>query len=128
MNILVGYDASNESKKALELAIKHAKAFKAMIHVLHSRVTSLPEKDFQKTEHEMNNIKKDITAKGISCEVHLLIRNVTPGEHIVEFARENDIDEIFIGIIPASKIKKDILGSAVGYVIDHAHCPVIITK
>jgi len=31
MNILVGYDGSNEAKDALTLAQKHAKAFKLII-------------------------------------------------------------------------------------------------
>ena len=31
MNILVGYDGSNEAKDALTLAQKHAKAFKLVI-------------------------------------------------------------------------------------------------
>jgi nucleotide-binding universal stress UspA family protein len=36
MKLMVGYDGSNSSKEALRVAKKHAKAFNAKVHVVHS--------------------------------------------------------------------------------------------
>jgi nucleotide-binding universal stress UspA family protein len=36
MKLMVGYDGSNSSKEALRVAKKHAKAFNAKVHAVHS--------------------------------------------------------------------------------------------
>ena len=36
--------------------------------------------------------------KGIPCETHQLARGMSPGEDLVRFAKEKDIDQIFVGV------------------------------
>ncbi len=128
MNILVGYDGSDESKIALDLSRRHAEAFDGKIFVLHSRVTSLPDKDFQNDELEMEEIKNDLEKGGVTCETHLDVRTLSPAEHLIQFAKEHEIDEIILGIKPSSKIEKFILGSTVKHVIEHAPCTTVIAR
>ena len=64
MNILVGYDNSDESKIAVEVAKEHAKAFNAKVLVLHSRVTSLPEDETEQVRKELEDIKNDFKEMG----------------------------------------------------------------
>jgi nucleotide-binding universal stress UspA family protein len=65
---------------------------------------------------------------GFSFETHLTVRSMMPGEHLVEFAEENRIDEIILGLRKRSKVGKLILGSTAQYVILNAPCPVVSVK
>ena len=129
MKILVGYDGSDLAKKALKLAQEHAKAFGAeVIHVLHSKVTDLPEKQHKLDEQDMDDVRNSAKAAGCVCETHLLIRSMDPGPHLVKFAQEHGIDEIIIGVKRRSKVGKLLLGSTAQHVILEASCPVICVK
>ena len=129
MKILVGYDGSDLSKKALTLAMEHAKAFGAeVIHVLHSKVTDLPEKQHKLDEQDMGDVRSSVEKEGLLCETHLLIRNMEPGPHLVKFAAEHAIDEIVIGVKMRSKVGKLLMGSTAQHVILEAQCPVVSVK
>jgi len=51
-----------------------------------------------------------------------------PGEDLVQFAEDNNADEIIIGIKKRSKVQKLLLGSNAQHVILHAPCMVISIK
>jgi nucleotide-binding universal stress UspA family protein len=53
---------------------------------------------------------------------------MTPGEDLVDYAGENGIDEIIIGIKRRSKVGKLLFGSNAQYVILKAPCPVVTVK
>jgi nucleotide-binding universal stress UspA family protein len=65
---------------------------------------------------------------GIQCETKLLVRGMTPGEDIVDYAKEKAIDEIIIGIKRRSKVGKLLFGSNAQYIIIKAPCPVVTVK
>ncbi len=73
-------------------------------------------------------MKKEWTDEVNSCSTHLLVRGFTPGEDIVKFAKENNIDEILIGIKRRSKVGKLLFGSNAQFIILKAHCPVVTVK
>jgi len=128
MKILVAYDGSDMAKEALSLAQKRAKSTDAKIYVLHSLVTDLPQKRHKQDEREMEEVKDLLERGGFSFETHLTVRNMMPGEHLVEFAEENEIDEIIVGIRRKSKVGKLLLGSTAQHVILNAPCPVVSVK
>ncbi len=130
MKILVGLDGSNSSKEALKLAKEHAKTFNATIELVTSmeKGTETQQKEIEQDEHDLENEKKLLEKDGISCQTHLLIRGMTPGEDIVEFAEQNEVDEIVIGVRRRSKVGKLVFGSTAQYVILNAHCPVVTVK
>ena len=129
MKILVGYDGSDLSKKALKLAQEHGKAFGAeVIHVLHPKVTDLPEKQHKLDEQDMDDVRSAVQEEGLVCETHLLIRSMDPGPHLVKFAQEHGIDEIVIGVKMRSKVGKLLMGSTAQHVILEAPCPVVSVK
>ena len=130
MKIMVGYDRSNVAKEALEIAKKHAKAFDAKVYVLTSLARS-PEmelEDIQKAEHELERLKISFKEDGIPCDTHAIVSSLSPGEELVQFAKENDIGEIVIGVRRRSKVGKLIFGSNAQYVILQAPCPVVAVK
>jgi nucleotide-binding universal stress UspA family protein len=130
MKIMVAYDGSNASKRGLKLAITHAKAFNAKVYVLTSMVKGEEKhlKDIEKAEHDLEYANSLFEKENIPSETHLLIRGLSPGEDIVQFAKENKIDEIIVGIEKKSKVGKFVFGSNAQYVILEAPCPVIAVK
>jgi nucleotide-binding universal stress UspA family protein len=131
MNILVAYKHGTDLDKiVLELAKKHAKAFNATLYIAASMesATSKDEEKLDKIESHLKYLKEEIEKEGISCETHLLIRGMLPGEGMVEFAVDHKIDEIFIGIEKKSKVGKLIFGSNAQYIILEAPCPVVSVK
>ncbi|MFN2355292.1 MAG: universal stress protein [Desulfopila sp.] len=50
---------------------------------------------------------------------------MTPGEDMVQYAKENNVDQIFVGIEKKSRTQKMILRSNAQYVILKAPCPVV---
>ena len=130
MKIMVGLDGSNSSKEALSLAKEHAKAFNARIELVTSmeKGTEAQQKEIEQDEHDLENEKKLLEEDGISCDTHLLIRGMNPGEDLVEFAEKNEVDEIVIGVKRRSKVGKLVFGSTAQYVILNAHCPVVTVK
>jgi nucleotide-binding universal stress UspA family protein len=130
MTIMVGYDSSNACRDALKVAIGHAKAFKTSIHVVASMAkgTEDEQKQISDLEQELKKVKDDVEKKGVSCETHLLIRGLLPGEDLVNYANEKGIDEIVIGVRRRSKVGKLLFGSTAQYVILNAKCPVVTVK
>ena len=130
MRIMVAYDGSNVSKDSLVLAKKHAKAFNAKVDVVTSMVkgTQYQLTEIEKEEHDLEYAQQFFEEDGIACETHLLIRGLTPGEDLVQFAKENKVNEIIIGIRKRSKVGKFLLGSTAQFVVIEAPCPVVTVK
>jgi nucleotide-binding universal stress UspA family protein len=130
MKILVGFDGSNSAKDALALAKKHAAAFDATV-VIVSSLTGGSVTHAVEVEHATEDLelaKKMFDEDGIPCETKLLVRGMTPGEDIVDYAKEKAIDEIIIGIKRRSKVGKLLFGSNAQYIIIKAPCPVVTVK
>jgi nucleotide-binding universal stress UspA family protein len=77
---------------------------------------------------DLESAKKTVEDDGIACTAKLLVRGMTPGEDIVEYAQEKAIDEIIIGIKRRSKVGKLLFGSNAQYIIIKAPCPVVTVK
>ena len=114
----------------MALAKKHAEAFAAEVIVVASltggSVTHAVE--IEHATEDLEFAQKIFDEAGISCETKLLVRGRTPGEDLVDFAKENAIDEIVIGIKRRSKVGKLLFGSNAQYVIIKAPCPVVTVK
>ena len=104
MKILVGYDGSDLSKRALALAKAHARVFDAKIYVLHSVLFDWPKEEYEGYEKDLEHIRNDLEKENFSCETILKVANLMPGEHLVQFAKANNIDEIIIGVRMRSKV------------------------
>jgi nucleotide-binding universal stress UspA family protein len=130
MKILVAYDGSITSEKVLAVAVLHAKAFNASVDLLTS-MESGDEKQMaqiKETERQLDYAKEKCESNGVPCEKHLLIRGLEPGDDILKFALENNVDEIIIGIRHRSRVGKIVFGSTAQYIIFNASCPVVTVK
>lgn len=130
MKIMVGYDGSNASKEALRVARNHATVFNAKVHVVRSMEggSDSQQKEIDAAEKELDWCKDFMEKEGITCETHLLIRGLTPGEDLIAFAKERSIDEVVVGVKRRSRVGKMLMGSSAQYVILKAPCPVVCVK
>lgn len=130
MKFLVSYAGTKESEAALELAKTHARIFDAKLVVVSSSEGGKGEKleDIAKIKNDLDRIQKDASDEGVDCEVEQLARGLTPGEDIVLYAEENEIDQIYVGIRKKSRTSKLILGSNAQFIILKAKCPVTSVK
>ena len=130
MKIMVGFDGSISSSDALKVAEQHAKAFKGRIELVTSmeKGTEAQREEIEAAEKDLEKEKKRLKAEGIPCQTHLLIRGLSPGEDLIEFAEENEVEEIVIGIRKKSKVGKLVFGSTAQFVILTAGCPVVTVK
>lgn len=130
MNIVIGYDGTHESKDALNVTKFHAKAFNAKVFAVASLMggkETLPS-DIETFEQDLEYAQKFFEADSIPCEKHLLIRGMSPGEDLVQFAEDNRADEIIIGVRKRSKVGKLLFGSTAQYVILNSPCPVVTVR
>ena len=100
MKSLVGYNGSIEAKAALSLARDFAQIFNAKVFVMTSMEGGAGEKveDIAQAEQNLREAKDFFDEQGVECETHQMARGLTPGEDLVRFAEENQIDQIFVGI------------------------------
>lgn len=130
MKILVGYNGGEVGRLALSLARDFAKQNHAFVYIITSMAGGASEKksDIEKAENDLTFAKTLMKNSTVACDAQQSVRGLSPGEDIVKFAEENDIDHIFLGIRKKSRTKKAILGSTARYVILKAPCPVTSVK
>jgi nucleotide-binding universal stress UspA family protein len=130
MKILVGYDGTNAAKEALNLAKMHAKSFGAAVDIVTSmeKGTENEREDIDQAERGLAWAKTLFDENDIACNTHLLIRGLTPGEDLVQFAEESKADEIMVGVKRRSKVGKLLMGSTAQFIILNASCPVVSVK
>jgi nucleotide-binding universal stress UspA family protein len=130
MKILVGYDGSKVAEDAVKLAHKHGHTFKAEIYILTSMEQSpaLKKGDIDKAESKLEKLRTPFKVDDIPCETQASVSYQSPGEDLVSYAKDNNIDEIIIGVRRRSKVGKLVFGSTAQYVILEAPCPVVAVK
>jgi len=130
MKFLVGYNGSKAAQSALALVKDFAKVFNAKVYVLVSMEGGSSEKieDVAKARADLEYAENFLRRKNIDCEAREMVRGLSPAEDLVKFARDNDIDQLFVGIEKKTRTRKILLGSTAQYVILKAPCPVISVK
>jgi nucleotide-binding universal stress UspA family protein len=130
MKILVGYDYSTVTQDVLALAKQHAKAFNAEVHLLRSMAQNpeMQRDTVQQAEENLDHVKREFATLGLDCDTHVVVNNLSAGEDIVEFAEQNGIDLIVIGVRRRSKVGKFLFGSNAQLIILTAPCPVLTVK
>jgi len=139
-NIVLAYDGSRNSRKALDVAIDIARRYGASLHIVEVVDTSifarigLDSPIPQDLVDSMNNKarsdveearaiaeKGGIKAKGIVLEGD-------PATAILKYAEDIGADLIVSGSRGLSKIKKLLLGSVSSRIVHEARIPVLVVK
>ena len=131
MKFMICYDGSEAAKSALKLAQKNAKGLDVKLEVVQTITRELPLKHSQIQEKE-DKLKREVMdllgGDDVTYETEVLVTSLTPGEQLIQFAQDEQVEQIYIGILKKSKVDKLIFGSTAQYVILHAPCPVITVK
>ena len=129
MKIMVGFNAYFTSDSVIQLAIDHAKAFKAKLFAVTSVVGHSLDKTGklanEKAQNRLDHLKNSLEMEGIPHEMHLLVREDSAGEDLINFAKKNNIDEIIIGFKKRSAIGEIVFGSNYRHMIGSAPCPIV---
>ncbi len=131
MKFMVCFDGSEAAKSALKLAQKNARGSDVKLEVVNTITRELPLRHSQIQEKEANLEKEvmDLLGDGgVPYETQVLVTSLTSGEQLIEFAQDEEVEQIYIGIIKKSKVDKLFFGSTAQYVILHAPCPVVTVK
>jgi nucleotide-binding universal stress UspA family protein len=132
MKIVVGYVMTDESRAALDWAIKQAERGDVHIVVTHS-IRGGGSMEAEKEEvlayrRELDAIEKELSDAGIPHTTRRLIRGFTPAEDIIQVVEEEEADLVAIGLHPRSRAGKLLLGSDGRDIILLAPCPVVAVK
>jgi len=128
MKILVSYDKNLRTTEVMELAARRAKEADDLVYLVKTCSSDATPERINEIEQKLNFIKEYLDKHGIQSEVHLLIRGLAPGDDIIRFAKDHEIDEIIFGMKKESRVGKLVFGSTVQFIILEAHCPVTTIK
>ena len=120
MKILVAYNGTKESSLHWNLPRRTPRYFDAetSARIIQRRgQRGRSGRNQQDRASELEQIKTELKQEGIDCEVNQLARGLSPGEDIVIFAEENNVDMIYVGIQKKSRTSKLMLGSTAQYII-----------
>lgn len=129
MKILVGYDGSALSQRALTVAQKRAKAVGAKLLVFTSGAPGNIE-DPQKSSLEigLKDAEMMCNACGLDCLIEMSNHKLSAGEDLIRFANDQQVDEIVIGLRKRSQLGKLLFGSNSRHILLEAVCPVVTVK
>ena len=132
--LLVGYDGSAESEKAVELAVSLASSMDSSILIF--AVARPPEPSTSvEVEAVLDNAREHYEeaftrllakVKEQNLEVQTATAVGHPAEQIIHRAEEDKIDLIILGRRGRSMISRMMLGSVSERVLRYAHCPVMV--
>lgn len=134
--ILVGYDGSPTSEKAVDVAIRFGVCEKSEVSVL--AVARLPEPatsveveavlDDAKEHYEqgLKRIVERAKTRGVDVSTDIVVGH--PAEQLIRRAQTEQSDLIIVGRRGTSLFQKLMLGSVSERVLRYAHCPVLLVK
>jgi nucleotide-binding universal stress UspA family protein len=123
IRILVGYDASGQSRRALKEAISIAKNFSGYIKVINVHGRGMQEK----AEMSLIEVKETLKVEQILHEVQA-VQGANPAETLESTAKKENFELIVIGSRGLGNTMSMLLGSVSRHVVSNAHCNVLVVK
>jgi len=133
-HMLVGYDGSPQSEKAVEVAFSLADCIDSTVLIFAVARPPEPPTSVEleavlddAKEHYQEGFKKILEkARAHDLEVKTDMAVGHPGEQIIHRAEADGIDLIIVGRRGRSMISRMMLGSVSERVLRYAHCPVMV--
>ena len=131
--ILVPYDNSNNSKRALSKALALASLTKStitLVHVIeyHNAMAKViePYKEtmINHVKKFLNTIEKDTSKRNIKIENKILYGN--PSEELIDLMKKKKFDLVIMGKRGVTKISGTSLGSVSNALVQHSKIPVLV--
>ncbi len=138
-HILVAYDGSDNSKRALNVAIELALKYSAKLDIVEvvdstifagAGIAPVPaeviESVYNKAKSDVEDAKKQASDKGVNAEGVVLEGD--PAGAILDYATKNKVDLIVTGSRGLSTFKRILLGSVSTRIVQEAKIPVLVVK
>lgn len=137
-NILVAYDFSDDSERALNFGMSIGEEYDAEVHILN--VLQRPWEDGPEiswTAAGIDNVYNSAVARlrkvvpdeaSLWCNVKPVVRWGKPYQEILAYAKENEIDLICMGASGGNFAIGSLFGSNVDRVLRQSPCPVLIAR
>ena len=141
--IVVAFDGSKDSEKAVHIACLMASKFGSKVTVVHVyrppatvyASPGMPVPDYGDLDHAAEESGKGVVSRGLDAASRSgvkakgeLIESPSPVGAVVTFATEENADLIVVGTRGLTGFKKLLLGSVSSGVISHASCPVLVVR
>jgi nucleotide-binding universal stress UspA family protein len=136
--ILVAFDGSEGSRKALKKAVELASSFNAELHSVSvevdlphyvATVGEFEEVKQQKDAHFESLCKEALNiarAEGVKLTAHVIAGHAV--DQIVDFCKEGGFDLLVTGFTGHSRVYERIWGGVSRNLARFSHCPVLIMK
>jgi nucleotide-binding universal stress UspA family protein len=123
IRILVGYDESLQSRKALKEAISIANCFSGFIKVVY-----VCGKDMEdKAEAAVIEVKENLKKEKVEYDVSLVLGS-NPAKTLIVTAKQENFDLIAVGSRGLGNTLSMLLGSVSKEVVTNAHCNILVVK
>jgi len=142
--ILVAFDGSSDSVKAIQMAAGLSGEFESEVTILHvyrspaialSAASGMPSPDYRDMEDAAKEAGQKVLSRGLQLAKDAgvnargeLIEASSVVEAIVEFAARQRIDLVITGTRGMTGFKKLLLGSVSSGLVSHAPCPVLVVR
>jgi len=139
--VLVGYDGSEGSRKALEKAVELVRLTGGELHIVgvvrpfeFTAIDYIPPEEIEEYEREelsreekfLQEAKKLAEEKGIKAFTKVM--EGEPAEELMAYADENGCDLIAVGHRGAGGLRRIILGTTAGSLVKYASQSVLVVK
>lgn len=128
MRIITGYLPTPEGESALQAGIAEARLREGTLVVVYSKRGGESDEEFVEARERLEEIEERLAGEDVKSEVHQLVRDLPPGEDLVEFAKEQRADLLVIGVRRRTPVGKLVMGSNAQHIVLHAPCPVLCVK
>ncbi len=140
-NILIGYDGSDPSMKALKKGIELAKILNSNLHIVgvvrpfqFAAIDFILPEEIEAYEKEEISKEKKFLKEALEIAKESGITAVTkvlegePAEELMSYADSNGCDLIIVGHRGAGGFKRLILGTTAGNLVKYANQSVLVVK
>jgi nucleotide-binding universal stress UspA family protein len=139
--IVLGYDGSESSKKALEKSVELAKEMGAELHIIGvvrpfeffaidyippEEIEEYEKEEISKEEKFLKEAKEIAEKEGV--EPKLKVMEGEPAEELMTYADENNCDLIIVGHRGVGGFKRMLLGSTANNLVKYANQSVLVVK
>lgn len=142
--IMVAFDGSNDSMKAVRLAAALAKEFSSqlvVVHVYNSPMViygagaALPIPNYKELEDSAKQVASDVLSRGLGLATEAgvtargeLLEAQSVVEALSEYAAHMEADLLVVGTRGMTGFKKLILGSVSSGLVGHSPCSVLVAR
>jgi len=128
MKLLVGYDETALSRKALRLAGKRASTYGGTIEVV-TVIEESPEHHCPDIAGIQDRISREVTELLSEDQpqhrTHVVTTDLHPADTLIQFAEHNGIDELVIGVGSGNANKPLHVGHNAQYLLMNARFPIL---